>query len=77
MDIKHLYPEQQFRFVEINVTNEEVIQHEHEVLDLVSVLFFVFRSVLARVFTDGLPNRLLLLVFVARNGSLFAMGRRD
>lgn len=72
-DIQQLYPKQQFRFVEINVANEEVIQHEHEILDLVSVSCSEFRSLLARIFTDGLPNRLLLLVSVARNRAMLAM----
>ena len=76
-DIQQLYPEQQFRFVEINVANEEVIQHEHEILNLVSVFRSEFRSLLARILADGLPNRLLLLVLIARHWPMFAMERRD
>ena len=72
-DIQQLYPEQQFRFVEINVANEEVMQHEHEILDFVSVFRSKFRSLLARIFANGLPNRLLLLVSVARQGPMSAM----
>ena len=36
-DLLHLFPLQEFHFVEINVSNQEVIDHENDILQSVFV----------------------------------------
>ena len=67
-DLLHLFPEQSFRFVELNVQNETIMEVERLILRCIQVEV-VSGSSVARANANGLPDRLLLLADIEGRGT--------
>ena len=74
-DLLRLFPEQPFRFVELNVKNETIMEAERPILRCIQVEVASGFSV-ARANADGLSDRLLLLDDIEGRGARVVRRKR-